>query len=350
MARAWKSRDLNMRIVLVGIDRVPHMGASFNTALRDMGHSVRVVDERWAWTPLDRWPFRRFGQKVFGGRPSARGVLRRLLLRACTEFKPDLILAIKGGTLDADLLREVRTRTKAPLVMYSTDNPFNPSVSTQQYIDALAHWDVIATPRRANIPRLKQHCSGDVFYLPFGYDPALHHPERTATEPEKLRYRSDVAFVGSCDPDRVPFLDILARAEGLAVSFYGGYYKYTPALKRCDRGYALGRAYRLAVGNTGVALCLVRRANEDGHVMRTFETPACGAFMLTDRTADHEEMFEEDREAAFFSSPEELLDKAAFYVRNDGSRREIAERGHRRVTESPNTYADRLVQLLRHIS
>jgi spore maturation protein CgeB len=267
------------------------------------------------------------------------------MLRACESFRPDLILAIKGATLDIDLLREVRATTKAPLVMYSTDNPFNAVVSSRSWFEALGQWDAIATPRRNNIAALKEHCAGDVFYLPFGYDPAVHYPEKV-TPREQTRYRSDVVFVGSCDPDRVPFLDRLASAEDLAVSFYGPYFRDTEAIRKRARGFAEGRAYRVVLSTTAVALTLVRRANEDGHVMRTFEVPACGAFMLAERTEDHQEMFEEDRDAVFFDSPEELADKAAYYVRNTALRVKIAASGFRRVTENPNTYVDRLASVL----
>jgi spore maturation protein CgeB len=135
----------------------------------------------------------------------------------------------------------------------------------------------------------------------------------------------------------------------MEVSFYGHNYGFTPALKSRHRGLVYGRPYRLVISATSVAICIVRRANSDGHVMRTFEIPACGAFQLAERTDEHESMFEEDREAAFFASPEELLDKAKFYARHDAVRRTIAERGYSRVTSSSNTYADRVAELLRNI-
>jgi spore maturation protein CgeB len=233
--------------------------------------------------------------------------------------------------------------------MYSTDNPFNPAVSSAEVVKALPYWDVIATPRRASIPKLKEYCRGNVLYLPFGYDPDLHYPEQAATQKEKERLTSDVVFIGGCDPDRVPYLDSLARAEDIKVHLYGGYYRFTPALRRCKKGYAYGRTYRLVLGATSVAVCLVRRANGDGHVMRTFETPACGAFQLAERTEEHEEIFVENREAVFFDDPQELLDKARFYAVNASARRKIAECGYRRVTGTPNTYSDRVNYLLKHL-
>ena len=80
--------------------------------------------------------------------------------------------------------------------------------------------------------------------------------------------------------------------------------------------------------------------------MRTFEVPACNSFLLAERTDEHAELFREDQEAVFFETPDELVDKARYYVRNAKAREEIAGRGGRKILENPNTYADRLKVLL----
>ena len=80
--------------------------------------------------------------------------------------------------------------------------------------------------------------------------------------------------------------------------------------------------------------------------MRTFEIPACSAFMLAERTDEHLELFKEDKEAVYFTSTEELVDKVAFYLKHEAARRQIAEAGYRRLTTGGFTYWDRLVQIL----
>ena len=81
--------------------------------------------------------------------------------------------------------------------------------------------------------------------------------------------------------------------------------------------------------------------------MRSFEIPACGAFMLAERTEEHLALFREDEEAVFFGTPEEMLDKVRYYLAHDEIRRRIAEAGHARVTAGGHTYLDRLREIVR---
>jgi spore maturation protein CgeB len=68
--------------------------------------------------------------------------------------------------------------------------------------------------------------------------------------------------------------------------------------------------------------------------MRTFEVPACKGFFLAERTATHQELFDEGKEAEFFGSIEECADKIRFYLNNESTRDRIAEQGYQRCLKS----------------
>ena len=80
--------------------------------------------------------------------------------------------------------------------------------------------------------------------------------------------------------------------------------------------------------------------------MRTFEVSACGGFLLSVRTDEAKSFFEEDREAAYFSSPEELKEKIDFYLKNDGLRKQIAEAGYKKLVDSDYSYTDRAKKII----
>jgi spore maturation protein CgeB len=95
-----------------------------------------------------------------------------------------------------------------------------------------------------------------------------------------------------------------------------------------------------------IALGLLHRANRDLHTSRSFEIPACGGFMLAERTAEHQEYFAEDREAVYFDTFDELMDKIRYYLRHDAARTRIAADGYRRCLHSGYRYVDRARELL----
>jgi spore maturation protein CgeB len=335
-----------MKILLIGRAEIPHLGGSFYRALKSLGHDVRLVDESLAFGWLDHPPVSSVLLRLRKRLPTRTGAFNEAVLSAAREMRPDMILSLQGSFLTRDTLESLK-QSRALLVNYSTDHPFNPAACTPLVPAALPLWDVFATPRAHTIPRLEQHCKGVVVYLPFGYDPEIHFPDPDAAG----TLDNDLVFIGVCDRDRVETLRFLSRRKEIAVRFYGGgrRYRLIGDLRRRHGGMVNGKDYRRALSQSKIALSLNRRANEDTHVMRTFEVPACGAFLLAERTSEQLAMFAENREAAFFSGLDELWDKVMYYLSHEEERRSIALAGYRRVTSAKNTYRDRVATLLDRI-
>jgi spore maturation protein CgeB len=103
----------------------------------------------------------------------------------------------------------------------------------------------------------------------------------------------------------------------------------------------------MAISTAKVALCLVRRANRDGHVMRTFEVPAIGACMLTEDTEEHREIFGEEGKAVVYFRPIlEMIEKLRWLLDHDDERQRLAEAAYRLIVNGRNTYKDRLLTML----
>src|SRR5262249_18041929 len=159
-------------------------------------------------------------------------------------------------------------------------------------------YDAVFTPRRANLDDFRRCGMQAVYFLPFGYDPDIHRPWPENTP---AGAPSDVLFVGGCDSDRLPLIRVLIK-EGLNVALYGGYWNRFSDTRPYWRGMADQGAIRAASAAARICLCLVRRANRDGNVMRSFEAAAIGGCILAEDTPDHRELFgpNDDDSACYF--------------------------------------------------
>jgi spore maturation protein CgeB len=182
-----------------------------------------------------------------------------------------------------------------------------------------------------------------VHYLPFAYDPAVHRP---LSEKEPIGRLSDVLFVGGCDSDRLPLIGALCDA-GLELALFGRYWDHYSKTRSHWRGIADQDTIRSASAAARVCLCLVRQANRDGHVMRSFEAAATGGCILAEDTADHRELFgPEDHAVRYFKTIPDMVHQAKVLVSDAGARRRLSLQLKKRMAAGGNTYADRLAVIL----
>ena len=215
----------------------------------------------------------------------------------------------------------------------------NPALRAQWFLSALPAYDAVFTPRHANLDDFRRCGVRTVRYLPFAYDPEVHRPW---PEHALKGAPSDVMFVGGCDDDRLSLISVLIDA-GLNLALFGGYWNRHPKTRAHWRGLANQDTIRCASAAARICLCLVRRANRDGHVMRSFEAAAIGGCILAEDTADHRMLFGPDDHAVrYFKTIGEMQQQAKLLIADADLRRRLAIRLRERVAGGGNAYADRL--------
>ena len=114
-------------------------------------------------------------------------------------------------------------------------------------------------------------------------------------------------------------------------------------------GYLSDSAYREAIWQSRINLSFVTDSNEDDISHKSVEIAACQGFLLALRTGGHQALFEEDREAVFFSSLEECADKCRFYLDRPSLREAIARRGRERAIRSGYDNDTQISHILNHL-
>jgi spore maturation protein CgeB len=330
------------RLILVGNPESIHVGAHLYEGGRELGLAVRFCDSRHA-SDGPRW-LARLNWHLREHRPVRLRNFSDMLVCACREFRPAWLLSTGIAPIDKQALAAIGDLGVVRL-NYLTDDPWNPAHRAAWFLDALPRYDRVFSPRQSNLDALRAHGCPAVSYLPFAYSPSQHYGERAHSE-EETKLASDVIFVGGADRDRRPVVAALVAA-GLHVALYGGYWNRYPETREYNRGHADPQTIRKATGAAKIALCLVRRANRDGHVMRSFEIPAIGACMLVEDTEEHREIFGPDGEAVvYFHSLPEMIDKARWLLARPAERQRLAAAAHARIAAGCHTYQDRLAAML----
>lgn len=333
----------NNRLLIVGNPEPIHVGAHFRCAAREQGLSVELCDSNNAFTAP--WPIAKFNWRLRGHRPSWLGKFSRQVVEVCRRFQPRWMLTTGINPIETQALTAIG-ELGVERLNFLTDDPWNPAHKAPWFMEALPYYDRVFSPRRANVKDLRNLGCQDVGYLPFAYAPELHFSEPPATAVEQKRFAADVVFAGGGDLDRVHYLIALIRA-GFKVALYGGFWDRYPETKAYGRGHADPQTLRKAIGGAKVTLCLVRKANRDGHSMRTFEVPAIGACMLVEDTEEHREIFGEQGESVtYFASIEEMIEKTKYLLRGDAERQRLAMRARDLIISGANTYQDRLKRII----
>ena len=94
-----------------------------------------------------------------------------------------------------------------------------------------------------------------------------------------------------------------------------------------------------------INLCPVLKANKTGIPLRALDIMGCGGFLLSAYQTELYECFVDGRECVMYTSLEDAIDKAEYYLLHDDIRRKIAVAGAERIAKDFR-YEDRIERLL----
>jgi spore maturation protein CgeB len=330
-------------------------------AFARLGHMVRGVHTIEPWKRAS-WLKRQVQRRL--NRGSIIDEINRSILATARDFRPDLVWAEKQEFLRVDTLAALR-HLGARLIHFTPDPYFSLAWKRTSLMDtAIGCFDILVYCK--SYERGQYTTFGkSLIYMPLGFCDEVHRPLPS----DDPRWNCAVGFLGGWEPRREHLLHVIAAA-GIDLNIRGGYWEFLCdgnwTLRRhiilrqlagsdgfrIHRDPLLGRAWRggevyaddyaRALTGARIGLGLLRKVCPDQHTTRTFEIPACGSLLLADRTEEHQAFFEEGREAEFFASSEELLDKLRFYCGNESSRERVAKAGYERCIRDKYAYVHRL--------
>jgi hypothetical protein len=272
---------------------------------------------------------RSFGYKVawrVGWQLLARSVNQKLI-EVANHFQPDLTFIVSPNLIHPSSIRVLQQHGLA--FVFFTDNPLDQhhTHSNSWIKRGLPLWDAVFIWSQDLAKQLTAKKVKNVVFHPFCSDVQYHFPQR------KNSPIYDVAFIGNWDASRKreQYLKAISHYQlGIWGSDYWVTHCRETSLRSFCKGMCTYEEIPEILGSAKIGLNILRPQNETGHNIRTFEIPASGTLMLSERSQDLLNLFEEDREAVYFSSPDELNRKLEYLLQNDSLIDLIAESGYQK--------------------
>lgn len=319
-------------------------------ALREIGVDAHLFNaHRWTLPGL----LGRFERRVLWG--PGIGRIHRQLELLVQEIRPQILLFYQGHYFNSEVIQ--RLRSQAFITGYHNDDPFGSRRGLLRYrhlLSALPHYQGYHVYRPVNIAEAQAVGIPRVGLLLPYFIPWLDYPRRLTME-QKRRFDCDLIFAGHVELDERIACIKASVEQGLNFRVYGGESLWRSALPK-EIYQQVGNAihldketYRQALCGAKIGVCFLSKWNRDIYTRRVFEIPACGVFLLCERTPWLTELFREGYEAVFFSSPEEFVDKAKYYLQHHSKREQIAMAGYQRVLTTGHDIHSRLQQWLNDV-
>jgi spore maturation protein CgeB len=277
------------------------------------------------------------------------------ILKNIKSKKPDCLWIEKGLMVWPETLNQVRKLApQIKIIFNSEDDMFGKHNQSKYFLSCLPKYDVVFTTKsyNLNLEELPSLGAKKVIYVKKAYDKNTHRPV-AITSSDNNSFQSLVSFIGTYEKDRKDKLMFLAQS-GIKVRVWGnGWSKYVRKHQNLviENKPIFGNEYAKAICSSKINLCFLRKINRDLQTDRSVEIPACGGFMLAENSQEHQELFEENKEAVYFdiNNLNELLEKTNYYLEHEEERTSIAKAGRQRCIKSGYSHHERLTWMLKQV-
>jgi spore maturation protein CgeB len=333
-------------VLVVGDDTYPWYAAAWHKALDELGVCTRFFSYSRLWSPAI---IGRIERRYLWGPAITR--INRALQSVASEFEPDVILLYAALPIQPNTIAQLANQ--AWVTTYHNDDPFGAYSNKALWRFFRAGLQLANSHhvyRKINVDDYQRIGIECVAELRSYYVPWLDQlPELSPSDWE--RFGHDVVFVGHIEADtRISYLESLVSTK-MPLKVYGtGPWRslLSPEVYRaiCPIKPVVSTDYRKVLAASKICLAFFSQANRDLYTRRVFEIPAVGGFLMAERTPVMQELYTEDKEAVYFASNDELVDKCQYYLVHHDARKQIARAGRARCLNSGYDVKSRVQQWL----
>tara|TARA_Y100001968_G_C19384386_1_gene732056 strand:- start:170 stop:1192 length:1023 start_codon:yes stop_codon:yes gene_type:complete len=262
-----------------------------------------------------------FIRKIFYklGYPLDESKTNKALISLVENNNYDIVWIEKGLTIRPKTLLKLKKCNKVLLVYYTNDNMSKKHNQSMYFKRSIKYYDICLIIKGYDKSFFYERGCNNVIEIDRAHDKNLLN-EPISNNVKKY----DVIFIGTYELDRFNIIKYIIENK-ITVHVFGNNWPDIKSKNLKIKNKAIyGDEFVKKIKQSRIVLNFLRKANNDVTTGRTFEIPATGSFMLSERTSQQKAYFTEGKEAEYFSTKSELLSKIKYYLKNNQERESIA--------------------------
>jgi hypothetical protein len=263
---------------------------------------------------------------------------RRQLLEAMSHDQWDALLSIQG-TVNQQTVQQCRQHSPGLRVFFWWGDILTDQARAR-IRQAAEFSEQLLVSGKGTFDRLSPVYTEQLRYFPFGVTHRFHSVDNIPAR-DRQRFSAEVAFVGTCYPERCELIRYLNTQLDTPVRVWGRGWRHCKGVR--SHG-ALSLADSLKVhACSSISLNLHHADTDNGCNMKFYEIPAAGGFQI----CNWQPLLEETslgRQTVACRSPAEFAEKTHYYLAHEQERRQLVKAASQTVFTTED-YPSKLAEI-----
>ena len=273
--------------------------------------------------------------------------INKYIVAALKEEAYDLIWVDKAVFITPKTTALLRSRTKK--LIHFTPDPAFTFHKSRLFLKSLPNYDFLVTTKSYELEHYYKYIKTDkVLYATQGFDAKLHKASK-----HPFSEKEGFVFIGHYENQRAVVLekllqnDIKITLAGIKWRQFAKKHQNNPNLIYLGDG-VYGEDYVKTLQNAKMAWGALSKWVPELHTTRTFEIPACGTALVTERNSETASFFK-NSDAIFYNDINDLVTQVKYYMSNNKSLETLTEKGTKTVHLQGKDYKSIIHTLLQQI-
>ena len=273
--------------------------------------------------------------------------INKYIVAALKEEAYDLIWVDKAVFITPKTTALLRSR--ASKLVHFTPDPAFTFHRSKLFFKSLPYYDFIVTTKSYELEHYYKYIKNEkVLFATQGFDAKLHKPSK-----HPFSKKEGLVFIGHYEDQRGEVLekllqnDIKITLAGIKWRQFAKKHQDNPNLTYLGDG-VYGEDYVKTLQNAKMAWGALSKWVPELHTTRTFEIPACGTALVTERNSETASFFK-NSDAIFYNDINDLVTQVKYYMSNNKSLETLTENGTKTVHRQGKDYKSIIHTLLQQI-